>query len=215
MKCFHEVCEMMTDGLVDIVSFGESKLDETMSDSVIAIPNFKAYRHDVSRVAHGLITYIRSDIPHFRRKDLENIRLNYQCIIIEVWIHKQKWFFVSLYKPPSVNDTFFINDVMYICDQMLLESDNIVLNGDLNINMLNKGNKLEEFCHTYGFANLVKEPTCFKSLDNPSLIDVILVMKPKRFYKCLTFDTGLSDCHKMVHQYQSPCTFTSPKEDKI
>ena len=198
MKCFHEVCEMMSDGLVDVFSIGESKLDEAISDNLVAVPNYKAYRHDVSRIAHGLITYIRSDIAHFRRKDLENSCLNYQCVILEVWIQKQKWFFMSIYKPPSVDETFFVNDLMFICDQMLLESDNIVLNGDLNINMLTAGNRLEEFCNLYGFVNLVKDPTCFKSVTNPSLIDVILVLKPMRFNKSITFDTGLSDCHKLV-----------------
>ena len=161
MKCFHEVCEMMSDGLVDVFSIGESKLDEAISDNLVAVPNYKAYRHDVSRIAHGLITYIRSDIAHFRRKDLENSCLNYQCVILEVWIQKQKWFFMSIYKPPSVDETFFVNDLMFICDQMLLESDNIVLNGDLNINMLTAGNRLEEFCNLYGFVNLVKDPTRF------------------------------------------------------
>lgn len=198
MKCLHEIRDMMAEGLVDIISFGESKLDCLISDAIVAVPNFKLYRHDVSRVAHGLITYIRSDIVHFRRKDLETCNQNFQCIIIEVWLRKEKWFFVSLYKPPPVNDVFFINELKYILDQLLLESNDIVINGDLNINMLSSGNRLEEICHTHCLTNLVQGPTCFKSLDNASLIDVILVTKPNRFYNSITFDTGLSDYHKMI-----------------
>ena len=144
MKSFHEIKEMMTDGLIDMISFGESKLDTLVTDMTIEIPNFKLYRKDISRVAHGLATYIRSDIVHFRRSDLENTYLNYQSIIIEVWLHKEKWFFMSVYKPPGVNDNLFVNDLMSICNRMLLESRNIVINGDLNINMLTQGNKLEE-----------------------------------------------------------------------
>ena len=198
LKSLHEIREMMRDGLMDIVSYGESKLDTLVSDMTIEIPNFKTLRNDASRIAHGLVTYVRSDIIHFRRLDLEKTCLNYQSIIVEVWLHKEKWLFMSLYKPPPVNDNLFMNDLMSICNKMLLETKNFVINGDLNINMLSDGNRLEEFCDTYGFVNLVKEPTCFKSINNPSLIDVVLVMQPRRFYNCITFDTGLSDCHKMI-----------------
>lgn len=198
LKCIHEVREMMSERLLDIVSFGESKLDDLVMDACVSVENYKTYRNDVTRKAHGLITYIRSDITHFRRTEFETNDLNYQCIAIEVWLQKEKWFFVSMYKPPSINDTLFLNDVMRIYDRMTLESRNILLCGDLNINMLLENNQLSEFCETSGMVNIVKEPTCFKSLNNESLIDVILVTQPKRFYKCLTFDTGLSDYHRMI-----------------
>ncbi len=47
-------------------------------------------------------------------------------------------------------------------------------------------------------ANIVKEPTCLKSQDNPSLIDVILVAKPRRLHETVVFDTGLIDFHKII-----------------
>ena len=50
----------------------------------------------------------------------------------------------------------------------------------------------------YNLTNLVKEPTCFKSVENPSSIDLILTNKRHSFQNTLTIETGLSDFHKMT-----------------
>ena len=46
--------------------------------------------------------------------------------------------------------------------------------------------------------NIVKEETCFKSIENPSCIDLLLTNKPNLFFNTSTINNGLSDCHKMV-----------------
>ena len=50
----------------------------------------------------------------------------------------------------------------------------------------------------YGLKNIVKEPTCFKNDENPSLIDLILTNKPKSFQNTVNVESGLSDFHKMT-----------------
>ena len=54
------------------------------------------------------------------------------------------------------------------------------------------------FCDTYGLANLVKAPTCYKNPQNPICIDLILTNKPKSYFNTLVLETGLSDFHKMT-----------------
>ena len=49
----------------------------------------------------------------------------------------------------------------------------------------------------FGLANLIKEPTCFKS-QNSTLLDLILTNRPRNFMQSHNFETGLSDCHKLV-----------------
>ena len=46
--------------------------------------------------------------------------------------------------------------------------------------------------------NLVKEPTCFKSIDNPSCIDLFITNSYLSFQNTTTVATGLSDFHKMT-----------------
>ena len=53
-----------------------------------------------------------------------------------------------------------------------------------------------EFCARYNLKNLIKEPTCFKSLENRICIDLILTNWPKYFQNSNIFETGLFDFHK-------------------
>ena len=47
-------------------------------------------------------------------------------------------------------------------------------------------------------SSLIKEPTCFKSIINPKCIDLILTNCKNHFMKSSTFETGISDFHKLV-----------------
>ena len=45
---------------------------------------------------------------------------------------------------------------------------------------------------------MIKEPTCYKNLDNPTCVDLVLTNCPKNFQESPTLETGLSDFQKMV-----------------
>ena len=57
---------------------------------------------------------------------------------------------------------------------------------------------LSEFFYEHNAENIVKGKTCFKSLNNPSCIDLFLTNFPSSFQNTCTVTTGLSDFHKMV-----------------
>ena len=59
-------------------------------------------------------------------------------------------------------------------------------------------NYLEEFCASYKLKNLINEPTCFKNIDNPTLIYHILTNHPKSFHSSSVCERGLSDVHKLT-----------------
>ena len=68
--------------------------------------------------------------------------------------------------------------------------------GDLNSEISEEA--LCEFCCVYGLKNLVKSPTCFKNIDHPSCIDLILTNKSGSFQNTLVIETGLSDFHQLT-----------------
>ncbi len=111
IRAFGELKYIMNDDLVDMISIGESKLDDCMTNAVIHVQNFKTYRCDVTRRAHGLITYIRASMIHMRRTDIEIYKSDSQYVVIEVWLRKEKWFIVSVYKPPPTNVNVFISEL--------------------------------------------------------------------------------------------------------
>ena len=45
---------------------------------------------------------------------------------------------------------------------------------------------------------MVKKPTCFKNPAKPTCIDLIITNKPGMFQNAKTYETGLSDFHKLV-----------------
>ena len=50
----------------------------------------------------------------------------------------------------------------------------------------------------FDFKNIIKVPTCFQSIDNPSSIDVILTNRSKSFMHSKSVTCGLSDHHSLV-----------------
>ena len=53
---------------------------------------------------------------------------------------------------------------------------------------------MKSFCQIYNFINLLDKPTCY----NPSCLDLILANGPRSFQNFCTFETELSDFHKMT-----------------
>ena len=47
-------------------------------------------------------------------------------------------------------------------------------------------------------AKTVKNKTCFKSIENPSCVDLIITDKPGSFQHTNVFETGISDHRKLV-----------------
>ena len=138
------------------------------------------------KTLRGVLTHVCENIPvltlvakeHF----LSSAVLSHgweriEVLAVEVTINKEKWLFISMYKQPKVKANNIINCVDNIMNHCINFDCNIVIMGDLNVNML-KRNK------------------CFKG--TPSLIDLIVTNKHKRFKCTISADTGLSDFDSMV-----------------
>ena len=70
---------------------------------------------------------------------------------------------------------------------------------------------LSHFCEIYKFKNLIKDKTCFKNLNKPSCIALIINNRPKSFQNSMVIETVFSDfpkmcitVMKMYHSKQKP-----------
>ena len=72
----------------------------------------------------------------------------------------------------------------------------IVLLDDFNVQ--ENETILSEFLDGCNAKNLVKNKTCFKSIENPPCVDLIITDKPGSFQHTNVFVTGISDHHKLV-----------------
>ena len=102
---------------------------------------------------------------------------------------------IGTYKPPSLNDIVFTFEISNILTFYWSTHDSILLMGDFN--MVPNNPKLSELIDNHDICTLISEPTCFKSI-NPTCIDNFLTNKKICFMKTLTFETGVSDHHKLI-----------------
>ena len=192
--------ESLTKGLLDILFVQESKIDQTFPEAQFKVPGFKLYRNDCTSNMGGIIAHVRDDIVQRRMVDMENLHCNsgrIETVIIEITVNCEKWLLCSMYKQPVVKNVDFTSVFEDFITRCYSQYSNIIVMGDLNINM-NVGNHcISDVFDIHGIKNIVTSPTCFKG-SNPTLIDVVLSNVPKRLQGTFVFDTSLSDFHHMV-----------------
>ena len=66
-----------------------------------------------------------------------------------------------------------------------------------DFNLPVENSHLEAILQAYDLSNLIKKPTCYQSY-TPSCIDLILTNRKHLFQLSNTFETGLSDHHKLI-----------------
>ena len=143
----------------------------------------------------GVLIYAREDMPC---KELKSKKTSggIECIFPEINLRKIKWVLMAGYSPCKDRISHFLGDVSKKLDQYMDNYDNAILIGNFNSEM--SENAMTEFCEIYNLPNLIKEPTCFKNLDNPSCIGVILTNRKENFQNSSAIEIGLSNHHKMV-----------------
>ena len=153
----------------------------------------KPYRLDISDKSGGLLVYVKETLPS---RVLDTIKLpSYvQAIPIEINLCKSMWLILSIYRQPRTEISAFLESISRFID--IYNYENIFIMGDFNIE--SNDNKLESLLETYGLYSLNKEPTCFKSIKG-TCIDLLLTNKKYSFFNTKTFETGMSDHHKMVY----------------
>ena len=78
----------------------ETKLDGSFPSAQFSIPGFKCHRADRNEHGGGIMAYIRNDLPHRRRADVEqSVHTPVEALIFEVIIRNEKWLFTCLYNP--------------------------------------------------------------------------------------------------------------------
>ena len=115
---------------------------------------------------------------------------------MEINLRKAKWLIFGSYHPPNQSDQYYFDCVGRALDIYNATYEKVLLIGDLNAEEHQPC--LQDFTTQYDLKNLVKEKTCFKSIENPSCIDLFLTNHPESFQGTTTISSGLSDCHKMV-----------------
>ena len=154
---------------VDILVLTETKLDDSFSNSQFSVDGFsEPFRIDRNRSGGGAMSYVWDVIPsklltkHFFPNDIEGL-------FVELNFRKYKWLLLGTYHPPSNSDRYFYENVDKALN-MYSYYDKILLTRDFNAEI--HDNYLGSFLYQHELKSLVKEKICFKSISNPSCIDL-------------------------------------------
>ena len=181
---------------IDMFLISETKLDSSFPSGKFVIKGYSTpFRLDRNQNGGGLLLYVREDIPckilkeYTPEKPIENL-------FVEINLRSRKWLLSCSYNPKTNLIADHLHCIGRGIDFYSSKYDNFVVLGDLNTEISNSF--VEQFCASYNLKSLIKEPTCFKSVDNPSCIDLILTNHLKCFQNSGVYETGISNFHKLT-----------------
>ena len=190
------------DGIMDLVKnnldvflVSETKIDCSFPDAQFYSRGYsKPHRRDRHFGAGGgLLMYINENIPS--RKLIEHkVPDDVEILCVEINLKKQKWVLIGIYRPPNLNETYFLGHLSRVVDFYSKKYEKIIIMGDFNSEPSDE--PIETFCDGYDLYNLVKENTCFKG--PPKCYDLILTNCKYNFQNTIVVTSGFSDFHKMT-----------------
>ena len=180
---------------MDILVFTETNLGDSFPNSQFSVGGLsESFRIDRNRSGIGGMIYVRDNIlsklptKHFFRNDIEGL-------ILELNFRKCKWLLLGTYHPPSQLDQNFFENVDKAL-HMYSYYDKILLKADFGAEIYD--HYLESFLYQYELKSMVKENTYFRSISNPSHVDLFLTNNVPSFQSTKAVSTGSSDFHKLV-----------------
>ena len=195
---------------VDIFIATETKINESFPTAQFAIDGFhKPLRLDATDKSGGQLVHVRSYLP-LRHLTRHEISLDIQALVFEINLRKEKWSFLSIYKPPSQYCQYFLDSLHNIIDFYSGVYGNHIVLGDSNMDPSHT--QLPAFMEHYNYYNLIKNNTCFKG--DGSCMDLIFTNRKYCFKSTSSFETGTSDHHHLIYSMLKT-TFEKEESKKV
>ena len=168
---------------IDILVLTETKLDDAFPAAQFSVNGFsEPYRLDRNRKGGGVMVYIREDIPS-KLLDKHVFPYDMEGLFVELNFRKCKWLLFGTYLPPSQADIYYF-DYLDKAFDTCSSYQTLLLIGDVNTET--SETRIDSFIYENDLQNLVKEQICFKSVENPSCITLILTNNTMAFQNTTT-----------------------------
>ena len=191
----------------DIICLSETYLDSsvTSDNDELSLNGYKLIRADhPNNVKRGGVAIYYSESLAVRILDTSYLN---ECILLEIELRNSKYHVCTIYRSPSQCDNefeTFLNGFEILLDNVYnVVSNGVTILGDFNARCKNwwdndintlQGIRIDALATTYGFYQLIKEPTHFTT-NSASCIDLIFTNQPN-----ITTDSGVhSSLHTNCH----------------
>ena len=199
-----EVKDMLNKEMFDILFIAETKIDKTVSSSLLSQSGFRIVRKDRKKGAGGLLAYIRTDLSVYRRAKMEPANIETNCLDVKD-NNKSRFLVCACYRSPGkCKESDFLAELAIASESMFRSRKELLLIGDMNMDMyVNTGEgrttnrNLVDFCSRYCLVNKVSEPTRVTD-KSKTLIDVALASHQERYSTVGSLHLGVSD-HDLVY----------------
>ena len=163
---------------VDVVSMMETEIDASFPSAQFAFEGYHwPYRLDICSKSGGVLVYVKSSIPHITCLVKICAILHKLFVQFEINLRKEKWLVISIYRPPSQNCEYFLNNLTKMIDFFADTYENYLIMGDFNIERSDPS--LKTFLNSNYLYNLIKSNTCFKG--KGSCVDLFLTNRKYSF----------------------------------
>ena len=199
-----EELKLLVDRLkAHVIFLTETKIDSSYTNSQFNLDGFNLYRNDRRKGGGGIMAYFSSSLKSRKLKPPRKYS-TFETLIIKSKFGNNEAVVVGMYRPPkAVGSDYYIkleNDLNDIVSWAALQTNFVVLTGDLNLDRLKpelkEGKILCDLEEVHGLTCLITNPTRITE-NSQTLLDVILTNKPELFKESHVYDPGISD-HAMV-----------------
>lgn len=203
---FEELAPTINKISTHIVFVSETKIDASYPDEQFSFPGYVFYRNHRKKGGRGIMALVSSFLSEKRLKPDKHYK-TLKLIALEIKTVSGN-VILGIYRPPrSVCGDYQLlleNKLLDICNWASLQSNTVVVIGDLNLDRLRpdkpKGNILLDLENKQGFKCLITKSTRVENWDamvTETLIDVLLSNKPELFKYSGKYYLFLSD-HALI-----------------
>ena len=135
--------EELIKGKIDVFLISKFKIDKKFPNQQFQVNGYKMIRRDRYKFGGGLIFNIKEENPS-KGLSLECIPRNEELFLLYLTVENQKWLFIGLYKLPTKNEKYFLDQLSKTLGQFTFQYDKTILIADFNLTFESKKSRK---CH--------------------------------------------------------------------
>ena len=139
---FNDLQEVIK-GDIDVATIAQTKIDASFKKAQFLLGNYRQpFRLDINSKSGDILVYVKSSVLS-RKLKCDVLSKSIQAFPFELNLRKEKWQVISIYRPPSQDNEFFLNSLTIILDYFTKAYDNYLIMEDFNLEPNDK--RLEYF----------------------------------------------------------------------
>lgn len=180
----------------DILAITETWLSDGIPSNAVNIPGYKLIRQDRDGRGGGVGFYVKS-LFNCKIISLDNHHAEIEDLWVEIKIGRFALAIGVIYRPPNYNAVQCVEKIDNVLSHIIPNYKNIVVVGDVNVNLFQLNNCITNCFDTYGFIQLINDPTRV-TLHSSTLIDPIFVNCSEFVIQSGVENADLISDHKLV-----------------